>query len=327
MKLKEWIIVIILCIFTLITFLPKKEYFIDSVKLYQQYSSNSTNKERMETNYLKKLHGFNSDLESDLLFMDRCIKFKHTTYGIKEMDILMSKLIFPYQKKETIITNMMDLEKQIMIELETFYLKHDLKQMRGPIYVLVLQAPYLRIMDENCNVRDLSVQFNIKEYENLGYLMKMEESDIARIQYPNGCPQVNTSLEKTNVVFYVLYPAYNKKLRPMYTNWENIKCNMMSLLNQREFENNCFIKCKESSNYVCGCLNQDRPYKSRCIEKNGDLMNYGILYLINGQEASRRVKGTMGISFLGDTTPIKPTGTITEAYCRDLSNRAPLLYI
>jgi hypothetical protein len=99
---------------------------------------------------------------------------------------------------------------------------------------------------------------------------------------------------------------------------------MMTLLNQRQFEDKCFIKCKDSSQYVCGCLNQDRPYKSRCIENNGDLMNYGILYLINGQEASRRVKGTMGISFLADTTPIKPTGVIDEAYCRDLSNRAAL---
>ena len=325
MKLKEWLILIFLGIIILITFLPKKEYFIDSVKMYQQYPSNSSNKESVETNYLKKLYGLNLDLETDLLFMDRCIKFKQTSSnGIREIDTLMAQLPFPYQKKETMITNMMDLEKQIMIEIETFYLKYNLKQMRGPIYVLVLQAPYLRVIDENCNVRDLSVQFNVKDYQQLGYLMKMEESDVARIQYPNGCPQVNTSLEKTKVVFYLLYPAYNNKIRPAYLNWENIKCNMMFLLNQREFEDKCFIKCKDSSQYVCGCLNQNEPYKSRCIETNGDLINYGILYLINGQEASRRVKGTMGISFFADTTPIKPTGIMDEAYCRDLSNRAPL---
>lgn len=318
MKFKEWIILILLCLSVIVSVIPKREYFIDSVQLYQQSVSNATNKQVMETNYLKKLHGLKSDLNTDLLFMDRCLKFKKS-----DVDTMIQKVNFPYHKIQSTIMNQMDLEKQIMVGIEDFYLKYKLSQLRGPIYVMVFQAPYLRVVDENCSVRPIHIQYNIKDYQYLGYLVGKDTSDLALINNPNGCSQ-NINTEKTSIIMYLLFPSYDKKLRPLYVSWENIKCNMMPFFNQREFDDKCFIRCKDSSKYVCGCLNSTIPYESKCIENNGNYNDYGIMYLINGEEASRRVRGVFGISFFADTTPIQPTGIISENYCKDLSNRAPL---
>ena len=323
---------IFILIILIVSIVPKREFFVDSAAIYNKHRPNnaSVNENvRVETNYIKEMYGLFPDTNTDLLNMDRCVRVNTTQKekSIKDIDSMMSKLIFPYHKHEMTITSFEEVEKKIMLDLEKTYLDNSLTQLYGPIYALVFQAPYLRIIDKNCNVRELTAQYNINSYNGLGYYVGKDESGYIPNDTHVKCQNVinNTKTNKTRVVVYILYPAYTKQYKLKYLNWDNIKCNMQTLLNQRHFDDKCFMKCKDSAQKVCGCLNTNKPYNSTCVDTSGDLVNFGILYLINGNEASRRVKGTFNTSFFGDTSSIQPVGTIDQTYCNRITqNPYPL---
>lgn len=326
-RIIAWLGILCILAISIILLVPMKESFNSTVNNYRKYPiTPSMDKLTAETNTLKANFGMGTELSNELLFMDRCIQFKptNTTNIIPELDGLMNRMNFPYRKVAMNIKNINDLEKRILIEIEAFYIYNNLPQLYGPIYVLVLQAPYLRVLNSQCRLRMLSVQFNSDQYKEMGYYLGPSQSDEGWFNV-SSCPSSNLLTETTHVVFYVLFPAYDKtNVRPLYFNWKNIECNMRNFLNHRSFHKNCFMKCKNSNHLVCGCLNLDKPYKSRCLDNDGALTDHGVLYLVNSQEASRRVKGVFNVSFFGEAGPIKPSGLINENYCTILRNKPPL---
>jgi len=326
---------IFILIILIVSIVPKREFFVDSVAIYNKHRPNNKSSGeilRVETNYLKELYALFPETNTELLNMDRCVSVNTTSKekSIKDIDLSLSKLVFPHHKYEMTITHFNEVEKKIMLDLEKTYLDKNLTQLYGPIYALVFQAPYLRVIDKDCNVRELTAQYNINSYNNLGYYVGKDESGYIPNETHIKCQNVINKIKtnKVRVVVYILYPAYNKQYKLKYLNWDNIKCNMQTLFNQRDFNDKCFIKCKEASDKACGCLNTNKPYSSKCVDNtSGNLVNSGVLYLINGNEASKRVRGTFNTTFFANSSPIQAASTVTidQKQCdRITSNPYPL---
>lgn len=305
---------LLLCIAVFLSF-PRYEYFTDAIQMeFQKLKANQTDTVGLyqssgnEANYLKTLSTKPLNFENQLLIMDRCLKFKIAGSNLKEFDSNMESLfknvVFPVKKDTFEVTHFAEVETRIMQHLQRFYSNNSLKQLNGPIYALIFQAPYLRIIDKDCNVRPLSVQYNVKAYQNTSYAV--ESSDVEG-KCASRLSEVNR--QKVNVLLYILFPTYNKSNKFVYRNWDNIQCNMRNIIDKRSSEGPCFINCYEQGEgKTCGCLNQTEPYESTCLSEDKNdrtLYNYGNLYLINSAEASRRVNGSLGTSFFGDNVHIK----------------------
>lgn len=301
--------------------MPRYEYFTDAIQLdFQNLKSSQTDtvglyqSSNTETNYLKNLSIKPLGFEKQLLIMDRCLKFKIEGSDLKEFDrnieLLFKNVVFPVKKDSFEITHFAEVETRIMQHLQRFYSQNNLKQLNGPIYALIFQAPYLRVIDNDCNVRPLTVQYNIKAYQNTSYSITYEQDGLEQSTETKCIGRTNEiNRQKVRILLYLLFPTYNKSNQFVYRNWENIQCNMRNLIDKRSNEGPCFMKCYEQGdNKTCGCLNQTEPYEATCLsdDKNDrTLYNYGNLYLINSEEASRRVNGILGTSFFGDNVHIK----------------------
>jgi len=308
--------------------MPKVESFTNDVDLYNKYKPSALTIPRLinaEKAYLKSTYGDRiTNLEGDLLIMSRCLKYKVNTKPDdfkKFLDNEMNKLIFPYQSLSFSIGTFADVETKVLEKLKEFYKKNKLEILNGPVYVLVFQAPYLRLITENCKAEPMSVQFNYhNNYNNVGYFIGGNSS----------CDSLRSNIytNKTHILMYLLYPTYNKKGKFVYKNWENIKCNMQSILKQFHYDPSCFVKCKDTDK-ACGCLNSDKPYKARCLGDNGvykmdnNLYNHGILYLINSEKASSLVNG----SLFGTNVNIMPYDyNINNALCNEITtDPSPLI--
>lgn len=308
--------------------MPKVETFTNDVSLYNKYKPSSMTIPKLvyaEREYLKSTYGNKiTNLEGDLLIMSRCLKYKLNTEPDKfksYLDTEMNRLIFPYQSVSFSIGSYTDIETKVLEQLKIFYTKNKLEILNGPIYVLLFQAPYLRLITENCKTEPISVQFNYhKNYNNTGHFIDGNQD----------CSSLPSDVNRntTHVLMYVLYPTYNKKGKFVYKNWSNIKCNMQTILKQFHYDPSCFIKCKDSDK-ACGCLNSDKPYKSRCLGDNGsnqfdnNLYNHGILYLINSEKASSLTHGAL----FGTNVNIMPYDySIYNAVCEDITtDPSPLI--
>jgi len=310
--------------------IPKKELFTNDTVIYKRNKPLNTSNQQIinaERRYLNATYGYNiPTLGDDLLIMSRCLKYKLNGRPDTFKNNLTSEfnnLVFPYQFVGFEITSYIDIETKVVELLKKFYTRYNLETLNGPIYVLLFQAPYLRLVTDECNVEPMSVQFNYHGiYKNQGYY----------IGGKTDCPFLSKKIynNKTYVEMYILYPTYNKKGKFVYKNWENIKCNMQSLLKQFHHDASCFIKCKESKK-ACGCLNSDKPYKARCVGDNGknnlnkDMYNHGILYMVNSGKASRLVHG----NFFGENVKIESYDyQINTRRCNNITNNpSPLLNI
>lgn len=322
MSIYELLGVFLLLLIAVLLSVPRYEFFADAIQQdFLKLKPSQTNTVQLyqsssgETNYLKTLSSKPLPFEQQLLVMDRCLKFKIEGNDLKafdrNMELLFKDVVFPVMKDSFEVTHYAELETRIMQNLQRVYSKNSLKQLNGPIYALIFQAPYLRIIEKDCKVRSLNIQYNVKAYENTSYSIGYEKTKPNELSVEENCigriGEVNR--QKVNVLVYLLFPTYNKSYKFVYRNWDNIQCNMRSIIDKRSFEGPCFLKCYEQGeNKTCGCLNQDEPYKATCLSDNkNDLTryNYGNLYLINSEEASRRVNGTLGTSFFGENVQIK----------------------
>jgi len=327
MKWIDIILYISALIVLMITIMPiyTKETFNNSVIEYQTFitpdNATPAQKQLNETNYLQKIYGGNkAEYNTDLLIMDRCISVdipENSRDYLEALDRDIANLMFPVEKYTFEITRSEDIDRQIMLGLEKFYIKNEIKQLMGPIYALLFQAPYLRVVDKDCQARSVNVQYNYAEnYNKLGYNVGVE--------IPGSCKEESKALmtNKTFVVLYLFFPVYNKRGKITFVNWENIKCNMNKFINKRFNSTQCFIKCMKDKDTACGCLNLDTPYKARCLEDN-KLVNFGTLYIVNGTEASRRINGVFGTAFFYDSVKVKPNDYIVNQSECDIITRIP----
>ena len=173
------------------------------------------------------------------------------------------------------------------------------------------QAPRLVAMDEACTARPLSIQFTTLP-ENLKGL-----SSYTSISNECKEPNVESSM---SIYLYLLFPTYNKQAQFVYRSWENIKCHLSDLLVHRSKEYPCFLNCMKNPNMMCGCINQDVPYKSTCLgDTEQGLMdsiqyNYWNLFIINTSYVNKIFNANLDTPFFSESIEIKPFDTNLQ-YC------------
>ena len=323
MSIYEFLGVFLLLFIAVFLSVPRYESFTDAIQRdFQMLKPKQTDtvglyqsSQNAESKYLSTLSSKPLNFEKQLLIMDRCLQFKIEGENLKDfdrnMEVLFKNVVFPVKKDSFEIARFDEVETRIIQHLQRFYSQNSLKQLNGPIYALIFQAPYLRIIDKDCNVRPLTVQYNTQEYKNTSYGIGYEQINGSSSMVQEKCVGRTREVNRQTVriLLYLLFPTYNKSNQFVYRNWDNIQCNMRDLINRRSFARPCFLSCYEQGeNKTCGCLNQKQPYEATCLSDNKDdrtLYNYGNLYLINSEEASRRVHGSLGTSFFGDNVHIK----------------------
>jgi len=313
MKIQQSFILIFSLFIILICIFPKiylKESFENSsINLYKNSET--------EDEFYKKLYGSGeNDFDNNLLTMDRCIKIPYNKTNRSMIYRFISNAKFPIIKKELNILNYKEIETSIVKELSNLYIKYNLKTFHGPVYVLLGQAPFLRVIDEDCNVRELVSQYTTQP-ENLQNLSKYINVNSAAKCSDELLNTVNKTPIKVHL--YILFPTYNKSWKFVYRSWENIKCNMKDLLAQRSKDSSCFIHTMNNNNLLGGCMNQRKPYSSTCLGDNKVLDNlkydYLNLYIINNTFINRYLNANLDSPFFGDSVNIQPYDNNDLEYC------------
>jgi len=284
MKWKDYIIYSILLLIFILLIIPRYlfiEPFDTSSDLYRKNIN--------EIEYYKEIYGDSlQDFEKTLLHMNRCIKIP-----FEEMENFTNNIVlnatFPILSKKFTIDSYSDIEAYILNSLQSFNKKTE--KIHGPIYVLISQAPFIQVINNNCDAKSVFIQFNYDNdiFNNKSKLVTFDKNITTE------CNDVikEKQSQKMSVIVYILLPTYNKNGNFVYRSWENIKCNMKDLLKYRNKDKYCFMECVNST-IPCGCMSQDEPYLSRCLGDNSTFNNshytYANLFLLNTKYVNRILK-------------------------------------
>lgn len=161
-------------------------------------------------------------------------------------------------------------------------------KLKGPIYVLMFQAPYYR--DERSGVHGnnqvIHAQpFNIHEY---GYKSSIILKDIVENQ-PMWSMEPKQGVQ---FVFYIMCPMYDTAYKLRLLSDEDAQSSIEACVGywQKQATNSpmCRLKCADHPGYTCGCINTNTPYKSYCLgpkdnqdRQNREFVNYGSLFRVN----------------------------------------------
>lgn len=294
MLLTQWFLTSCLLLMLLILSVPHKELFENrSVSLYRSSSNEST--------FYKDLYAIRmTEFENDLLLLDRCIKVPMS----EDLRKFISTAKFPIVSKVISSNSFIDVQNTILNELKRFYLKFNLKTFHGPVYVLIGQAPQLTIINEDCKPRSLTIQFNT----NASNMYRLSD-------YTSIHPSCKNPPKDPLTRFYIhlLFPTYNKSGQFVYRSWENIKCHLNELLSKRSKDYPCELYCKDRTDLNCGCINQNYPYRSTCMDDTSSSSgmsssrhNYWNLYVINSTYVNREMNANLETPFFSDSVHIQP---------------------
>ena len=113
-------------------------------------------------------------------------------------------------------------------------------------------------------------------------------------------PNINTTNIRIQFYGYMIFTAYTDEGK-LITDNDIRKIGVMNIKkNFRQKENLCFITCPFHSDLPCGCVSQDTPYQSSCLESDetsnmsaGEKYSYTILYRINPRFTDLMGKGIL----------------------------------
>lgn len=158
------------------------------------------------------------------------------------------------------------------------------KPIQGPVYVILGQAPYY--LDEYGDT------IHHQPFQRQAYGMNPT------------LPQTLPPKAGLRIYAHLLFPMYKKdktkinSQTPGFDFNQHYKNKLRRVKGLKVDANMCKIKCLNSSSLLCGCVNQNEPYRSRCMAENtdtgvGSLQNKNVfadhcmLYRIN--ENARRM--------------------------------------
>lgn len=213
----------------------------------------------------------------------------------KRMDSYIKTLGYLVSKQTLQTNDTKDVIQRMHAALETIRTANGQHhKLQGPIYAMVLQAPYYR--DERTGIpgnhSNITVQpFNVMEYKySASVILKnlVEGSSIHNMDAP-----------EPGIFFlvYLLCPMYDPSNRFRILSKEaraqGIRDCLLPFLQNTTNEKMCKIKCAKNDLLRCGCLNRTKPYDAKCLGPKGkgdrqkkDFTTYGIIYRINERDAS-----------------------------------------
>lgn len=260
--------------------LQVQEYFKESFDNYQdivndyKYTS-LTNFKNGQDFHLENRNYHNyynlSDVKNNLPFFTfGCIKHQADNENI--LNTLRSMFVVSEINFYTI--NMNDIYNKIS---EDLMIKKQLLQSSGliqsPIYIIIYQSPYLQVDSEQYVIKK-DIMDNMQpsiEVNNTTYV---------------GHKQLFTKM-------YIVYSKYNINDENIIEQVnDNVFINLFN--DQGQFKNLitrdklCFMKCNNTSEYTCGCLNKNdidegnlEDYTSSCFDMNNQTIDYGMIYVLN----------------------------------------------
>lgn len=219
-------------------------------------------------------HFFNyynySDIKDDHpLNTYACIK---TSTIVNIAEVLQNKI--HVSSKEFYIVSINQILEEIVIDINTMIETFSTDAcIYGPVYVIIYQAPYLRLNGREIVARPDSINSLSSGYNNY-------DQDTA------------VGIRKSFVKLHIVYPNYYVDSNGIqkYTDDTGFKYFKRYMKNDANIsrDKNCFLNCKSTSLYSCGCLNHNdtndlNGYKSTCsinIDGTG-LYDFGMIYQLN----------------------------------------------
>lgn len=204
--------------------------------------------------------------------------------------------IFSYKYSKIYNINDNSLVNHIKSELEAIIInikKTDItaSKIKGPVYAIISQSPYLRYNSQIINARFDTTNNKYSYYnetlEDNKIISSFDKNKALYTEIILVFPSYKTIKQSDNSISYV-FESYEK------TNY---------FLNEikRFVETNsdlCFLKCNNSFNLTCGCLNstpsmnKDIPgslsgpegtkgYTAKCLSEKNEKTDYSMMYFLN----------------------------------------------
>jgi hypothetical protein len=234
--------------------------------------------------------------KGDPLLAFNCIKI---TPGIRNMflkydsnnnnDIYSYKYSKIYNKDDNTLVNHIKSELEaILVNIKSR--DTSASKIKGPVYVIISQSPYLRYKGDIINAR-FDTTNNKYSYYN-----EVVEDDKIISTFDK-----NKSLYTEIIIVFPSYKTIKKdnKLSYVFESYNKIEFFLNEIKRVVEPNNAlCFLKCNNSFNLTCGCLNstpsinKDIPgsssgpegengYVSKCSSEKNDITNYSMMYFLN----------------------------------------------
>jgi hypothetical protein len=211
-----------------------------------------------------------------LAFM--CIEQKmNTTSDVFEIQNMIIELYKSFYIKtyDIYINNTTDIINKITDDIDNVLMKTADFKLKGPIYTLLYQAPFLRFNDE-----EISVKFDMN---NMKPSYDQHNNEVSINDHP---------LFVKMLILYPYYIDYNMdgKIKKLPDDSGMNKFNeyfKKAILSRNKA---CFVECKSDNSLSCGCLNRSENiykesnyYSSTCLNSEKKRSNYGMMYIVNSR--------------------------------------------
>jgi len=195
------------------------------------------------------------------------------------MEPLLMKRCYQLPPRKKLKMNCYNYEKIVQtnrFDMVVSKIKDDIKMFRrkirrrikGSVYVLVTQAPYMR----DANGKEMVVQYHIGSYlQSPVNVMKNEEQ--------------NTFDQQLMFYYRLYFTNYSDKAFPRLTPFDVLKY----LKKYESSKSQCYVSCaNDSMDSYCGCMNLKLPYKASCVatpltgsQDKAEPADFTILYEVN----------------------------------------------
>jgi len=255
---------------------------------------------------------------NEFMIMNRCIELNKGAFDkICDMKISYGKIIIPYTTFSDIQTVILNTLRRIYTDKDAKYINTVSGIIKGPVYVLITQYPFLKTVDSNCNVSTTILNsYNEARTEEIYKPYNIKNST------KNDCDSTIINLQKNYkiecelcLLFPYINPSESVSLEDIAENREFLS-NSDLIINPRSQGNQCFVKCGLISpdGYACGAKNSgdNNPYESivaSSLINNKDkkiFSDFANLYAINPQIINNYV----GIKIIEDEINEEPSFTV-----------------
>jgi len=162
--------------------------------------------------------------------------------------------------------------EKISNDLDKVKLQTNETVLKGPIYALIYQSPYLRINDG----------IVISKYDTVNNY---------KSSYTQDNNNVTIGTKELFTMIYVIYPNYYNESDVKISSYPNEagRYFFKNFFNKDIMSRDklCFMECNTINNTACGCANLEKnsniekSYDNLCVDFNNNKKNYGMLYSLN----------------------------------------------